>query len=349
MENTLDVHGSGSYSPDKKVADQTYNRRVARLAIGVTLTFLVVMAYDWTLSYLAPCFVIPLLQARAAPSLPTVVRILLVAFIIMLMCYWVAGVARIFPLLFLVSLIPILYQTFCYSLRGGSKLIVLLLLIGFMLLPMVMKASPEISWDYSASFFWNISLALAINAIMFSIFPTLPSEPTPAPKPVIPAAEVDRRALIMALITGSFTLAYFSFDWTNVHTPIYIAIFIHQLSLARGLGFTKAILTANIAAGLIAMLLYTLLAMATNFVFLMVLSLTVMLIFARMIMSEAPWAPLASTALSSMLIIFGSAMGSFDDGSGNMFIDRMGEIGVAALYTITSLYVLEAFLPEKPA
>ena len=329
------------------LAKQIRHRRIGRMAFGITLTFLIAMAFDWTLAYLAPCFVTPLLQARAAPSLSTAVRILLATFILMLVCYLGASFAGQFPVVFLLALIPGLFWTFRFSLRGGSVLIVLLLLIGFMLLPMAAKYSTQIAWDMAASFFGNIALSLVITFVMFTIFPALPSEPEPTPKPRLAASEINRQAWIMTAVTGSFTWAYFSFDWTNVHTPLYIAIYIQQLSLARSVQVTKGILGANIVAGFVAMALYSLLVMAPSFAFLAALSLTIMLVFARLITSGAPWAPLAGFALSSTLILLGSAMSSLGDNGGDMFIDRLGELGAAALYAVAAMYVLQTYFPGK--
>jgi len=328
-------------------AVRTRDRRIARLAFGTTLTFLIAMAFDWTLAYLAPCFVIPLLQGREAPSLTSSARILLITFLIMLACYLGADFARQFPIVFLFALIPGLFWTFRYNLRGGSKLVVLLVLIGFMLLPMAAKYSAQLTWQMSGSFVGNIALSLAVASAMFALFPALPSEPAPTPKPLLPAEEVNRQAWIMTVITGSLTWAYFSFDWTNVHTPIYTALFIQQLSLERSRFLAKGILGANIIAGLAAMALYTLLVMVPNFAFLATLSLTVMLIFSRLIMSGARWAPLAGLALSSTLILLGSAMGSFDDGGGAKFTDRLGELGAAAVYSVVALYFLESLFPKR--
>lgn len=345
-EAAFEVGGGGSAPPVAAMDERTRNRRIARLGVGVTLTFLIAMAFDWTLAYLAPSFVAPLLQARAGPTLKAAVILLLVSFMLMLGCYLLAGFARVYPIPFQLSLIPALFLTFRYLFRGGQGLIVLLILLGLMLLPMAAKVSPQLSWELAASFVWNLALVLAVAAFMFMLFPPLPLEPTSVPKPVPPAAEVDRRAWIMALITGSFTMVYYSFDWSNVHTPLYVAIFILQLSLAGTLAATKGILGANIVAGVIAVVLYTLVVMAPNFLFMAVLVLLVMLLLSRLIMSGKPWAPLAGLALSSTMILFGSAMGSSTDGGGAMFIDRMGELGAAALYAVAALYVLEAIWPR---
>jgi len=346
MEGAVE-HATSPAPVSSGLTERIRDRRIARLAFGTTITFLVAMAFNWTLAYLAPCFVIPLLQARAAPSSKTIIQVLFVSFMLMLLCYLGADFARLFPTIFLLALIPALFWTFRYSLHGGSKLVVLLLLIGFMLLPMVAKFSAQMTGQMAASFVGNIALSLAVTSVMFLIFPTLPAEPAVAPKPPLPAQEADRQAWIMTVITGSLTWAYFSFDWTNVHTPIYAAIFIQQLSLERSRFVTKGILGANIMAGLVAMVAYTLLVMAPNFLFLSALSLTVMLIFSRLIMSGKPWAPLAGFALSLTLILLGSAITSFGDDGGDKFTDRLGELGAAAVYAVAALYALEAFFPKR--
>jgi hypothetical protein len=122
-----------------------------------------------------------------------------------------------------------------------------------------------------------------------------------------------------------------------------------QLSLARGVKFIGAILLANLAAGTLATLLYELVVMAPNFLFMAALTLAVFLSLARVATAETPMAPLAGLALSAILILYGGAMTSFgeDSGAASGFIDRLGQIGMAAIYSVTALAVLEAFRPAK--
>ncbi|MGB5832861.1 MAG: DUF2955 domain-containing protein [Thiohalocapsa sp.] len=72
---------------DQASARRTWDRRALRLGLGVTLTFVIALAYDWTLAYLAPIFTAPLLQAPRAPTTRAAVGILLVTFLIMA-CAW---------------------------------------------------------------------------------------------------------------------------------------------------------------------------------------------------------------------------------------------------------------------
>ena len=260
--------------------------------------------------------------------------------------YLLGGFARAYPLLFLVTLLPALFWTFRYHFRGGAPLVVLLILLAIMLVPMVAKMSMRAAWDVAFSSFWNTGVALVVTFLMFAAFPPLPTEPAPKPKVALPAVEVDRRAWMLAVITGVYTIAYFCFDWTNVHTPIYIAIFVQQLSLARGRTLTQGILLANIAAGLVGWVMYELFTMVPNLAFVALLSLTVILILARMTTSGSPKAPLAGAALSVLVIVLGSSMVAFMDDETAKFVDRLGEIGMAAIYAVAALQVLEAFFPE---
>jgi len=332
---------------EQALARRTHDRRALRLGIGVTLTFVIALAYDWTLAYLAPIFAAPLLQGPAAPTLRSAVGVVLVTCLIMLVCLLAAGFSQTYPALFLIALFPALFGTFRYGLRGGSTLVMILLLVGLMLVPMVANTTVEITHNVAGSFVGNIGLSLVVAILMFGLFPPLPSEPAGAPRPVLPAAEVDRRAWILTALTGSYAVAYFSFGWTNVHTPIYIAVYAYSANLARGLTVTKGILAANVAAGVLTVVMYQLTLMTPHFPFVAMLVLTVTLILARMITSDAPWAPPAGFALSVVMILYGESLIPFSDDGGSNFGDRLGELGMAALYAVAALYVLEALFPQR--
>ena len=110
---------------------------------------------------------------------------------------------------------------------------------------------------------------------------------------------------------------------------------------------TKGILAANIAAGLLTMAMYQLTLMTPHFPFVAALVLTVNLILARMTTSDAPWAPLAGFALSVVMILYGESLIPFSDDGGSNFADRLGELGMAAIYAVGGLYVFDAYFPPR--
>ena len=59
---------------------------------------------------------------------------------------------------------------------------------------------------------------------------------------MLPPDEVTRRAVLLTVVTGSSAVLYLSFGWSNVHTPIYIALYASSLDLSRGSAAAKGIL-----------------------------------------------------------------------------------------------------------
>lgn len=334
-------------TPPKTQDARIQGRRTARLGLGTTVSFLVALWFDWTLAYLVPVFAAPMLLAAAPPSLGATVRTVVLACAIMVLFYLVGGFARAYPGFFLLALWPALYLTLRHGQRNSASLVFVLALLGLILVPMVAKISMDVTWDVAASSVWNVSVALVVTLAMFTLLPPLSSEKTLPPKPKVSIAEADRRALIGTLITGSYSTAYFAFDWTNVHTPIYIAVFVQQVSLAHGRTMTKGIMAANVVAGCVAWVLYELFVMVPNLLFVALLSIVVFMIFAKAVTSSSSIAPLAGAGLSVLTILLGSAMISWGDDQADKFIDRLGEIGMAAVYAVSALYLLERLLPMR--
>ena len=95
------------------------------------------------------------------------------------------------------------------------------------------------------------------------------------------------------------------------------------------------------------MFLYQITEMAPYLPFVAVMILTVNLLFARMITSDASLAPLAGFGLSVLMILYGDTIQPFADDGGSSFADRFGELLMAALWAIAALAVLETFFPTR--
>ena len=344
-----DPEGAETSLIDGEAERRARERRTLRLGIGVTLTFLLAMLFNWTLAYLAPIFIISMLQAPAAPSLGDAAKLVFGTFVVFAGSLYAAGLAQIYPAFFLMALFPALFWTFRFALRGGSVLITLFTLCGLIVLPLMAGTRIEVGRKVAFSFVQDIAVCLVVAMFMYVLIPPLPSEPAAKPKPVLPPNEVTRRAALLTAITGSYAFLYLVFGWSNVHTPIYIALYVSSLDLSRGSAAAKGILAANVAAGLLAMLLYQLTMMAPYVPFVAAMMLTVNLVLARMITSKEPWARLASFALSVLMILYGGSIRPFSDGGGANFADRFGELAMAAIWAIGALIILETYSLAKPA
>lgn len=345
---------AGRGPADDVIERRTHNRRTLRLGVGVTITFLIALLYDWPLAYLAPIFASPMLQAPAAPSLTTAAKVLLVTVALYYASLFAAGFSQIYPLFFLIVLFPALFWVFRFGLSGGPALITVLALVYLVLTPMVAgiptptaEISTEITRKVAWSFVQNIGLALTMAIAMFALVPPLPTEPAAIQVPVLAPSEVTRRAGILTAITGSYTALYLTFGWTNVHSPIYIAIFASSLELSSGSRRAKGILIANVLAGFLAMGLYQLTRMTPYLPFVAVMVLTVNLVLARMITSKVSWAWQAGFALSVLMILYGESLLPFSDAESANFSDRLGELGWAAIWAVGMLTVLQTYFPPE--
>jgi hypothetical protein len=326
--------------------ERVRDRRALRLGLGVTVVFLTAMAFEWTFAYLAPLFAPPLLTASRAPRAAEAARLLAAVLAVMLGGYVLAAVSRQLPMVFALLLTPLLFLTFRFLLRGGSTLVALMALIGLVLPPLVAKASLDAIWDVSASFLGNVGLCVVVAWAMFALLPPIPGEPSPKARPILSPEAATAQAAALAVMMGAFTVAYLALDWRNVHTPLYIALYLQGLSLARTTATVRAVLLANVAGGAVAAAMYELVAMAPSFLFLAALSCAVLTGYARLVVSDRPWAPVAGFAMSLVTLLFGAAMGAHDADTGaeNMAY-RLFELGVAALYALAASFVLTAFRP----
>ena len=143
---------------DGEAERRAHDRRTLRLGIGVTITFLLAMLFDWTLAYLAPIFVVPMLQAPAAPSLGDAAKLVLGTFVVFAGGLYAAGLSQVYPAFFLMALFPALFWTFRFGLRGGSVLITLFILCGLILLPLMAGTRIEVGRNVAFSFVQDIAV-----------------------------------------------------------------------------------------------------------------------------------------------------------------------------------------------
>ena len=326
-------------------------RHALRLGIGITAVFLIAMWFQWTLAYLAPIFLPFLLQAGRPFRLAEAIELLVAILVVMLVSYALSALSRQLPLLYALVLIPMLFLTFRSLFRGGPVMVILMVLVGLVLPPLIVKFSHDLAWDVSASFFWNIGLCLVATYVLYVLFPRMPGEPESKPRPVLPPADANTHAATLAVIVGGYNLVYLSLDWHNAHTPLYLVVFASSLALSRTTQTSIGILAANVIGGLVAVVMFELTAAAPNFFFLAALTLPVMIVFARAVVSDAPWAPLANFAMTVVLLIFGPSIGPTDsDGGLENMAYRLFELGIAAIVAVAAVFVLEVLRPvAKPA
>ena len=131
----------------------------------------------------------------------------------------------------------------------------------------------------------------------------------------------------------------------SILTLVFAAIFAQQPDLRSGLRGAAALVLANFAGGLAAVLVFGLFVGAPTFTFMIAMMLLVGLLFGKRIFSDRPSAGLYGTAISTLLIIAGGAVTSTGDATTLDVLQRVFQIGLAAAYLVVAFSLIDRFTP----
>lgn len=325
---------------------QMLKRRALRVGIGTAILFLLGVFFDWTMAYMTPVFALGLLQSPKPIPYPAIIKLVLVSALIMGFCYLLAGFSRNLPVLFILLYILMVFKTFTIALRGGPLIIVAYSLAGLVIPPLIAKVTTAVAWDYCAAFVGELALGALVANILFMFFPELPNEPQAAAKKSLSEEEIPRGAFWLTLMLGSYSILFWCFDWTNLHTPLYIAIFAIQMNFVNNIKNIKGVLSATVVAGFIAIIAYEVFVMVPNFLFISAVSLSGLLFLAKKISSGKANAPFYAIVQNALLIMLGSALVESDTAN-NLFWYRFGELAVAGIWVIGFMCFVYTFFPGQ--
>jgi hypothetical protein len=123
-------------------------RRVLRLALGTTLSFVTAEILDWELSFVITVFLIQLLTSPGpALGLRQGVAIVLVLALATGAAASVGALLVEMPALFAIVLGLVLFLTFALQRSGRSPAVAMLILVAFSLLPVVAVQAPDSAPD----------------------------------------------------------------------------------------------------------------------------------------------------------------------------------------------------------
>ncbi|PRY26558.1 Protein of unknown function (DUF2955) [Aliiruegeria haliotis] len=329
--------------------------RGMRLAVGVASVFVLAMLFQWPFGFLAAVFAGLFLQAPTPPSARAGITLVIVALVLLTAGFVVFTVLLPYPVIFLIAVAAMVVWGFSLSVAGKSPLLVVLALMEALMMPYLTTVSMDVAL---AMVFWfpiNMALALLTAWSAFAVFPpvkraVVAAELAAAAGPVF---DPDRRLLRMTLVTLPFALVFFLVDAGAVLTLLFVAILSQQLaaSTATGTRVAKGMLFANLVGGIVAILAYEVIVIATAWPVLIAITFLVCVGFGRWFESGRADAGLAGSALSTAIILLGGAMAPFSEDADVKMVDRLVQVGAALIWVLTAFVVVDRFLPEreKPA
>lgn len=316
---------------------------ILRYATGISLCLALSLGIGWTLSNLAPMLAAAFLGNRnPAPAARQMIGILLAIAIIFGLGLGATLFLYPYPAVFLLLFCWALFLNFYAGAMGAPGFVVLLYTMAILLLPLLGGPQPAMAMSVAQGFMISSIAALAVTRFVHLLFP---GGTQLAEKQALETAPRDAvvSAWLSCAVILPFALVCLVFNLTGAILPlIMIAILSQKPDFSAGAAGGKALLAANIGGGLVAMAFFQFLRASPTLAFAVSGFLLLGLLFGRQVFSDKPTAPLYSSAFNTVIILVGSATGIMSEGASSEFYSRILLIGIAVIYVIGALSLLEA-------
>ena len=264
------------------------HRRMLRLALGTTLSFVTAEMLDWELSFLITVFLVQLLTSPGrAPGLRQGIAIVLVLGLATVAAATVSGLLVGMPALLAIVLGLVLFLAFVLQRSGRSPALGTLILVAFGLLPVVAVQAPELV--PAVAFYLVRSGAVAVLWVwlLHALLPDPEAAASRAPAPrgaAAPPGGVVRTALTDTAVLLPVLLLAMTFEVPAALVIVLtVTAVLSQHSIAGGRRVALGLLLGNLVGGVTAMVAYQLLSAVPTLGFLAALLLLVSLVYARLI------------------------------------------------------------------
>ena len=325
------------------IAQENSDRRSMRLALGVSVSFLIAQAFAWPLAFSTPVFVALLLQEPNALPLRTGLQIITTALSALLIGYLLALFLYPYPAVMMLVYCAVLYRLYIYMLTAGAHLLAFVgVIIGATVIPILMGVAPDIA----AIVGWGFALTYVVSLLLaWSIFLLVPAPAGVAPAPLparLPMAAAAPIAAGLVVVIAPLMTAFLLFGWTDILVLAFALLIAAAMSAEKSAQTGGGLTLANLAlAGVLVVLAYELLVIAPGLPFMVALIFGISLLYGRQIFSGKPAGGLWSTGLTGFLILLGGALMKEDVYISANLLNRVGQIFLATLYVVFAYRIVE--------
>ncbi len=319
--------------------------RGLRLALAPAAVFAAGLLLDWPLFYVGA--VLAAIFTQAPAPIPTRSGLSLVAkgTVFMALAWLLATALDPYPLVFLIAICIAVALCFRASVAGSNILIIVFALLGALLIPFLVRLSPELAHKIMVWLPGNLLIALLAAWSAFFLFPAV--APAQAVQTDLAADfDADRRLIRICLVTLTFVVIFFVTEGNAALTLMFIAIQSSMLAASTGSVpvVARATLLANAAGGVVAVLIYEVLVMAPLLPVAVLSVLAACLFFAERFTKGDK---LAATAMTTTLLLIGGSLGPISDEVDIKMITRLWQVGTALAYLLAAFVVIDRFLPDR--
>jgi hypothetical protein len=305
-------------------------------AVGLTLGEVL----GWDFPFLPAMLAVQLLSGRGPLSVKQGVGFVAV---MVAACAFAVLLAQILvdrPLVLLLSVFLLIFLEFLLLARGQAVGVAAIFLITTAVVPLLAIESMSVAYGLIHSLIAGGALAVLLAFAAHALFPTRAhAEPVSAPAQKSNPATVAlaNTAVLMSLVI------YFMLTVSPVSIVVVLTVIGILRQPADLSGDTAAgLILGNLFGGLAATAAYILVTLLPSPAFLLLVALLVGLIFGDRIARGGESAPIYTVSLATFLIVLGLGLSPLPQDSGTLFITRVFDVMVAAIYAISMASLLHS-------
>ncbi len=329
--------------------DWQSSRPVLRYVIGSSFIVAVTALLNYDLAYLTSVLSLGYLAPGARPlKLKQGAGFIGVLILITGLTVIFSQLFLDYPMVFMPLLMLVLLWV--YFTNKFPLMVKLFILVSLIIIPFVSIDNLAIGGYVALRLVFNAFMAIILTQFIFLIIPISEADTkfTKPKKNLVNQSELERfkYATHIIIILLPVLLLFYAF---KLSSSILILTFIAILSVSPSLANPKAglvLILANILGGVFGIIAYKLLVMAPNFVFMILITICIGLLFAARLFSNRKLANIYGSGFSTFLLILGSVTAS-DDEAGDKVWTRVLQIAIAVIYVVIAFGILNRILKSK--
>lgn len=323
-----------SYEPER--------RRALRSAMGVTAALTLTQLFPWPLALITPAVTNLLLQDAKPMPLGKGARTIL-GCVAILGCGFIISLFLVnYPVVMVLSYGLLIALMFRFVMTTEEHLILFVaMIVGFTGLPVVTRLLPELAVIAMGGAMMCFVAGWVIAMLAFTLMPPLEETP-PAHGHGEEELDVNGIAATLGVIVCTLLSVFLMFGLTKILVMIYTVLFATTVSTAGSSRMAVSYLKANLLfGGIAAILVFEILVIAPFLPLMIAVVFLTIYVFARYYFSHKPDAAIWSSGSFGFLLLIGGLLSSDKVIASAKVIDRVWQIGLAALYVTFAFAILE--------
>lgn len=321
-------------------------KHALRIAVGVTVPFVIGEALDWDLPFIASIFALLLLSARKPAPTPAaaLASVLGIAFAF-IAALVLTRITLPHPIVFIAATGLVVFAGLYAQLRTASP-VWFFFLIAVTVTPLLAAHSEGLATAVAGTMVAAMIVAALAVWLVHTLWPecaAAASGPAAAQGSRSPAEDA-RIALIGTLVMIPLVLFLLKRESAALVVTVTALSILRTAGLAQGKQAVLGILLANLIAGGVAIVAYFMIDSAATLLMLAAVILAVALFYGERIAFAGSSAPLYAGACTATLVILGLGLSPFNDAS-TAFASRVTYVILTSAYTLALLALLTSLYP----